>query len=85
MKISHGEQGILLLDDPHFFFDTLTLWTMSIATAVVTHPDMTALVTRVYVSTKGSCTTFSYRFQCPLLMSGGLRFVYLSIKLGDDI
>ena len=52
MKISDGQEHVLLLYNPHFLVDTLTLRTMSISTRVVAYPDMTTMLTSIDMPTE---------------------------------
>ena len=68
MKISGGQELVLLLNDPHLLVQTLALWGMPVTTRIVTDPEVTALIASIDMAAQSGCTTSANGRKCSPMM-----------------
>ena len=68
MKISGGQELVLLLNDPHFLVQALTFWAMSVAATVITDAQMATLITSINMTAQGcGATSADSRKRSPVM------------------
>lgn len=85
MKISGGQELVLLLNDPHLLVQALALGAMSVTTRIVADSEMTALFTGVNVTAQGRGTASADGCERPPVMRRKPAGWQLMLKLFDDL